>query len=274
MSRENIWALLRGKGFSEKAAAVIMGHMEAESNCCCHRVQGDFSAGFAQSVEYTRKVDSGAISRYDFRNHGPGGGGYGACQWTYPGRKDGMYGKKVALGESIGSERLAVEWLWDELHQGEFQPVLRVLMSDASIQEMSDKFMAGFERPADQSLSACARRAALGAEMYRTYSGSATAVNSGGETAASEPVQDGGAAQEGRTATDNWPPRMIQKGMSGFDVGVLRRILTALGYDCKVEEDEFDERLKVMVMAYQGENGLDTDGVAGPMTWRSLGVST
>lgn len=258
MSKATLWSLLKQKGFSDKAAATIMGHMMAESTCCAYRMQGDFSPDYANSVAYTQKVDRGAISRYDFAHHGPNGGGYGACQWTLPVRKEGLYDMAKKLGESIGSERVAVEWLWAELHQAEYSIVLSALLGDGSIRSMSDVFMHRFERPADQSEAACARRAALGMEIYEEFAG----------TVGASPVQEPSTTL--REATDNWPPRTVCKGMVGFDVGVLQMILTSLGYDCKAPAPEFDERTKVMLMAYQAEHALSSDGIAGPLSWGSL----
>ena len=41
MSKLTIWNTLKHKGFSDEAAAAILGNMEAESNCISTRVQGD-----------------------------------------------------------------------------------------------------------------------------------------------------------------------------------------------------------------------------------------
>ncbi len=46
MSKQTIWQFLKHKGFSNIAAAALMGNMEAESNCVSCRVQGDFTNGF------------------------------------------------------------------------------------------------------------------------------------------------------------------------------------------------------------------------------------
>lgn len=265
MSKANIWALLKAKGFSDNAAAAIMGNMEAESNCIAYRLQGDFAAGFQKSVSYTAQVDSGSISRYAFTRQGPNGGGYGLCQWTYYSRKEGLYDLAKKTGRSIGDEGLQVDWLWEELNQAEYGSVLAVLKMNYSLREMSDAFLAKFEKPADQSEAAKARRAANGARILKQFAGTTGAV----ETSAP-------AAQPGtlREATDNWPPRTLDRGMSGFDVGALRMILTSLGYDCKAEPMEYDERTRNMVMAYQAESGLlSADGIAGPKTWKQLGVS-
>ena len=66
MSKETIWNYLKHKGFSDIAAAALMGNMEAESNCVSNRLQGDFTNGFKRSVDYTAQVDAGNISRHEF----------------------------------------------------------------------------------------------------------------------------------------------------------------------------------------------------------------
>ena len=49
MSKETIWKFLKHKGFSDIAAAAIMGNMEAESGCVSYRLQGDFGKDFMKS---------------------------------------------------------------------------------------------------------------------------------------------------------------------------------------------------------------------------------
>ena len=169
MSKKTQWEKLKQLGFSDKAAAVILGHAMAESGCECNRVQGDFTKDRSRSIEYTAKVDSGAISEYDFIYHGPGGGGYGWLQWTYAPRKEGLYDTARGLGVSVGSEEAAIEWFWTEVHQPEYSKVWDALAGNGSIREMSDVFMKQFERPADQSETACAYRAQLCESMYKEF---------------------------------------------------------------------------------------------------------
>ena len=66
MSKETIWHYLKHKGFSDIAAAALMGNMEAESNCVSCRLQGDFTNGFKRSIDYTAQVDAGNIGRHEF----------------------------------------------------------------------------------------------------------------------------------------------------------------------------------------------------------------
>lgn len=171
MSRKTQWAALKALGLSDKAAAVVMGHAMAESGCEPWRVQGDFDAARTKSHLYTKWVDSGYITREEFINNGPNGGGYGWLQWTARDRKTGLYDTAKASGLSIGSEDLAVKWFWQELHQAGFAPVLDALTGDGTIREMSDVFMKRFEMPADQSESACISRAELCQQAYDEFSG-------------------------------------------------------------------------------------------------------
>ena len=170
MSKETIWHYLKHKGFSDVAAAALMGNMEAESNCVSYRLQGDFTNGFKRSIEYTAQVNAGNISRHEFIYDGPGGGGYGLCQWTYPPRKAGLYDLAEEQGVSVGDEFIQVEWLTRELWQDEYRPVREVLEKSPSIRECSDAIVKQFLRPADQSEAVCKYRADLGRAFYQQFS--------------------------------------------------------------------------------------------------------
>ena len=164
-----IWEYLKSKGFSNVASAALMGNMEAESNCVPYRLQGDFTTGFNRSVEYTRRLDAGTISKNEFVYNGPGGGGYGLMQWTYPARKAGLYDLAQDHCLSVGDAFLQVEWLTRELWQPEFKAVLEVLKNSVSIRECSDVLVKKFLRPADQSDAVCAHRAKLAREFYDDF---------------------------------------------------------------------------------------------------------
>ena len=171
MSRETQWKALRSLGIPELGCAVVMGHALAESGCECNRLQGDFEITRSASRAYTQLVDDGAISRDDFTYRGPGGGGYGWLQWTYPARKAGYYDNARKLGVSIGSEEAAISWFWTEVHKPEYAVVLDAILHGTDLRAASDVFMRKFEAPADQSEAACATRARLCQQMLDTYGG-------------------------------------------------------------------------------------------------------
>ena len=170
MSKETIWHYLKHKGFSDVAAAALMGNMEAESNCVSYWLQGDFTNGFKRSIEYTAQVDAGNINRHEFIYDGPGGGGYGLCQWTYHPRKAGLYDLAQEQNVSIGDEFIQVEWLTRELWQDEYKAVREILEKSPSIRECSDMIVKQFLRPADQSEAVCKYRADLGRAFYQQFS--------------------------------------------------------------------------------------------------------
>ena len=169
MSKKTIWEYLKAKGFSDVAAAAIMGNMEAESNCVAFRLQGDFSTDYQKSREYTKQVDTGSISRDQFIYNGPGGGGFGLLQWTYWSRKAGLYDLAKEHGVSIGDEFIQVEWFVRELWQDEFRSVLNTLQNSESIRECSDAMIKKFLRPADQSDAVCVQRARFGQDIYNEF---------------------------------------------------------------------------------------------------------
>ena len=171
MSKKTIWEFLKSKGFSDVAAAAIMGNMEAESSCVSCRLQGDFSTDYQKSREYTAMVDRGEISREQFVYNGPGGGGYGLCQWTFWSRKAGLYDLAQSQGVSVGDEFIQVEWLVRELFQDEYRSVLNTLHNSGSIRECSDAMIRKYLRPADRSDAVCAQRAKFAKAIYAEFAG-------------------------------------------------------------------------------------------------------
>lgn len=171
MSKKNIWEYLKAKGFSDAATAAIMGNMEAESNCVSFRLQNDFSTDYQKSKEYTALVDKGDISRDQFIHNGPGGGGYGLCQWTFWSRKAGLYDLAAKRGVSIGDEQIGVDWFYEEVQQPEYSKTWDYLRSNCSIYDMVSVMLRNYERPADQSDSVAAHRAALANEIYNEFAG-------------------------------------------------------------------------------------------------------
>lgn len=111
--------------------AALMGNLYAESGIIPYRCQGDFSSinNFLPSKNYTKDVDSGVVSEYDFVEHGlyENKDGYGLAQWTYYTRKQGYYNAWKSGGySSIGSLELALFYLKYEL-ENDYTDTLNVL---------------------------------------------------------------------------------------------------------------------------------------------------
>lgn len=181
--KELIWQRLVADIGNEYGVAGLMGNLYAESGLISYRLQGDFSSGYQNSIDYTNKVNSGEISKTDFVNNGPGGGGYGLAQWTYPPRKQALYEKWQSGGyHSIGSVTLACDFLLEEL-KTDYYGVYQVLKTATSIRQASDKVLHDFENPADQSVSVEILRAQYGTSIYEEMKGTSPGGGGSGTSA-------------------------------------------------------------------------------------------
>ncbi|MBO7358660.1 MAG: peptidoglycan-binding protein [Clostridia bacterium] len=61
----------------------------------------------------------------------------------------------------------------------------------------------------------------------------------------------------------------IRKGSRGDAVRLLQEILNTLGYECGKTDGIFGKNTLSAVKKYQADNGLEADGIAGPLTWGS-----
>ena len=258
MSVETIWAKLIAKGFSEKATAAIMGNMMAESGLVPYRIQGDFGNGYQRSLEYTAKVDSGEISREQFAYNGPGGGGYGLCQWTYFSRKFGLYDLARKRGVSIGDEQLGIDWFYEEVQQGEYRQTWDALMSGDSIYEMTKVMLRNFEKPYDQSESAVAQRAAMANQIYEKCKGAPV------DQKPEPPAYNGSADSCDITV------RVLRKGDLGRDVFLLQTGLQDMGIDCGIPDGDFGDNTEMAVNELKETVGLPMDGVADADVWQII----
>ncbi len=70
------------------------------------------------------------------------------------------------------------------------------------------------------------------------------------------------------TAPD--PDIMLRVGADGWRVKALQKQLTALGYHVGQVDGDYGRRTRAAVLAFQADNDLDTDGIAGPKTLAAL----
>lgn len=64
--------------------------------------------------------------------------------------------------------------------------------------------------------------------------------------------------------------RQLEEGMSGEDVKSLQGALNGRGYVCGNVDGIFGQRTKTAVKNYQDKQGLASDGIVGPNTWKKL----
>ena len=115
--KEKIWCYLtKTLGYGKGKAAGTMANLQHESGLVSYRLQGDYTTDYSTSKSYTNKVDKKVISKYDFANKGPNGGGYGLAQWTSPGRKNNLYSAiKKNKSTSIGDLASQLKFLKGEI---------------------------------------------------------------------------------------------------------------------------------------------------------------
>jgi peptidoglycan hydrolase-like protein with peptidoglycan-binding domain len=65
---------------------------------------------------------------------------------------------------------------------------------------------------------------------------------------------------------------LLDSGASGMDVERLQQALAAHGHYGGAVDGRFDDEVRAAVRAFQAANGLEADGIAGPLTLRALGL--
>lgn len=163
-TEERIWSFLKAQGLTDAGTAGLMGNLYAESGLRPNNLQNSYEGKLGMAdAEYTERVDSGS-----YTNFARDSAGYGLCQWTYWSRKEALlaYAKKV--GKSIGDLEMQLGFLMQELAGG-YKAVLATLKTTTSVRAASDAVLLQFERPADQSETAKARRAGYGQKYFDKY---------------------------------------------------------------------------------------------------------
>ena len=210
------------------------------------------SAGRPNNVEdrscinddvYTRGVDNGTYHDFVTDHYG-----YGLCQWTKPERKRALLDYARGKGVSISDAAMQFQFLAREMRQS-YTYVWNVLTHTSDPYEAGYIMCKFFEIPANTEATAQAR-GKMAREVYDRCAGKT-------------PV-------ESPTENKYWPPRTIDRGMSGADVAVLQAVLKARGYDSGAIDGALGDRTVAALQAFQTAAGLYVDGICGPLTWAAL----
>ena len=159
MTAREMYDYLVRAGMTPAGACGAMGNIRAESGAIANNLQNSYEKklGYTDAT-YTAAVDNGTYTGFDNDR-----AGYGLCQWTYPTRKKNLRLFAKDAGKSIGDAEMQLGFFLKELRES-FPTVLAVLKTAKTVQEASDAMLMKFERPADQSVQNCERRANLGKE--------------------------------------------------------------------------------------------------------------
>lgn len=262
MSEATIWQKLKAKGLSDTAVAAVMGNMQGESGLIPYRVQGDFGQGYTWSKSYTEEVDKGKISKAGFVYEGPGGGGYGLCQWTYWSRKDGLYETAKRLGLSIGDEQVAVDWFYEEIQEPQRKVVWNDLHSEKSLYDMTVSVLVNYEKPYDQSQRVRDQRTAWAQEIYNRNAGT---------TPTPEPEPSPAPEPEPAESCEITVP-VLKKGDKGVAVAMMQRGLEKNKISLGVwgADGDFGTATYNAVKKFQQQSNLTADGIVGQDTWQVL----
>lgn len=246
------YKVLRGAGFTPASIYAWFGNTAAESGNMAFRLEGDYAYPYTKSTSYVQSVDRGNVTMEEFAQPV----GFGLAQWTYPPRKRNLWKFWKSYGGSIGDFMMQTAFAVWEFQTG-FPILFAALCECTDVYTATRRICYEYENPAVKNTD----------ERYRL---ALTIKNQ---------LELEMAGQGKETETDKkpaqpivrlWPPRTIDKNMSGDDVAVLQSILKARGYYSGKITGKFDDATEEAVEAFQLAKGLVVDGVVGPKTWAKL----
>lgn len=240
MSKKDLYEYFVKAGMTPAGALGLLGNLQAESGCEACRIQGDYEISRSRSKAYAEKVDSGEMSVHIFSRDAQG---WGLAQWTYWSRKEALYYFCRGRGKSIADEMSQAQFIFKELRD-DYPQLLKFLCSTDEMFTATKRVCEEYERPAINNVQA---RFAMAKSIESELS------------VETKPKKE-----------SYWPPRTIDKNMSGPDVEVLQAILKARGYGINYISGKFDYLLETAVKAFQKDNLLFEDGVVGPKTWAAI----
>lgn len=246
MSAQTIFEQLRRAGCTATGALALIGNWQCESGLESCRVQGDFQSDRQKSKDYASRIDNARVSDDEWCRDGSG---WGLAQWTYWSRKAALLQFCRRRSISVANETAQVDFAVSEL-----QTQYRALWEDMTtcgeeaLYKMVELICKKYEAPAFNNVE----------DRYNA----AKRIRNELQAKAAEEIDNG--------VEIFWPPRMLCINMTGQDVSALQALLLAHGYNCGGVSGIFNNRTRNMVLAYQAENDLRVDGVAGPKTWAAL----
>ena len=168
MNDENeklVWNMLLLEIGNPYGVAGLMGNLMAESSMnpfCKTGGKGDIRK--LSSVEYVSRIMSREYSKYNFAHDGVA---FGLVQWAYYSRKDALYDYAMSHKLNIASIQAQVGHMLQELPK--YKTVWKTLKETKSINEASDIVLLRYEKPADVSDKAKAKRALYAQQFYDKY---------------------------------------------------------------------------------------------------------
>lgn len=161
---KTMWAYFMDKIGNAYGVAGLMGNIYAESGLRSDNLQNTYEKKLSHTdATYTASVDNGT-----YTNFVRDSAGYGLAQWTYWSRKEALLNYALSKRKSIGDYQMQLDFLYKELSEG-YKEVLSDLKHAKSVLEASNSVLTKFERPADQSEPAQAKRVGFCQKYYDKY---------------------------------------------------------------------------------------------------------
>lgn len=248
MSEQTIYDALRAGGLSRTGTCAMMGNMWAESLLKSNNVEDRCTLG---DFDYTRAVDTGTISRYQWKVDAYG---YGLCQWTYPTRKEGLYNLAKERNVSISDEQMQCEFCIMEL-QRDYAGLYAYLCKTEDLPEATKRICSEFERPAVNNY---ADRINAAQRFFNQL-----AANDSGCAGDACPIDF--TIPEERCDVG---VRVLHKGDLGRDVYLLQCGLLDMGIDCGLPDGDFGDNTEEAVKELQRVAQMATTGKADRDVWQ------
>lgn len=164
-NEKKIWDALIATIVNPFGVAGLMGNLYAESGLRPENLQNTYEKSLNMTdAQYTAAVDAGTYSKDSFVHDKAG---YGLAQWTYYSRKQAMFEDIKGKQKSIGDLDAQIAFLLKEI--AGYKTVYGTLKNATTVRQASDAVLTGYERPADQSESVQAKRAAYGQVYFDKY---------------------------------------------------------------------------------------------------------
>lgn len=156
---------MRSKGLTDEGIAGLLGNLYVESGIYPHNLQNNGNKALnVTDEEFTAMVDNGTYKDFVTDRYG-----YGICQWTSSGRKQGYLDYVHEKNVSIGDLQTQIEYLYKELALS-YKNVLNVLVDvNSTISDCARIVMTKFERPKNQSEENQLKRVGYAEDFYNKY---------------------------------------------------------------------------------------------------------
>lgn len=249
MSEQTIYNALRSGGLSPVGACAMLGNFWAESGLKSNNVEDRCTLG---DHDYTYAVDTGTISRYQFKVDAYG---YGLAQWTYFSRKEELYDLARKKNVSISDEAMQCELCITELRR-DYSGLYEYLCTTEDLPEATKRICAEYERPAVNNYADRINAA------QKYYNQLATDIDVG--------CTDDACPIDFSEETCTVNVRVLQKGSLGRDVFLLQAGLYDMGYDCGLPDGDFGINTEEAVRELQRASQLEPTGKADQTVWQII----